>query len=264
MIKFTKIDSILNFVSSAIKEQEDVPQLLQWANQAYRKLHLPNIQYDLKTVVVEVANHKATLPTDVKKIVGVWYTTAPLPETSYDIVVEVDNVDRSVILQQQLLLSSPWKNTFVPLRYIGQNRSSLIDENLYCNRCGNGFSIDSSLKCITVDVDDTSLILEYYATMKDTDCSILVPDDVDLLTGLAYHASSKLFMDRADRNMEGAANRSREYLMLSQNHLNRFRGKMHLMNLQPSLHEQFRKSRFDSDNYWKYQRNYNFNRKSIS
>jgi len=71
MFKYIKLDSILNFVSPMVKEQADSPQLLQYANQAYRKLSLPNIQYDLKTVLLEVVDHKAKLPKDVKSLLPI-------------------------------------------------------------------------------------------------------------------------------------------------------------------------------------------------
>ena len=263
MIKFTKLDAVLNYVSKAVKEQADNPQLLQWANQAWRRLHLPNYQIDLKVVMVEVKDHKAELPDDVRKLVGVWYTQLPVPEDSYDIVVEVDKEKKMVILQQQLLLSSPWFKSFNPLRYLGQNKSAIIDEGLYNDSCFSGFSVDPGLKCLTVDVDDTSLVLEYYCTLKDEDCNILVPDNVNLLEGLGAYASAMVYRDRRDRNMEGAANLYASYLQVSQTLLNRFRGQVHLMNFTPALHEAFRKSRFDVDAYWKEQRNYHFVRKTI-
>lgn len=260
MIKYIKLDSILNYVSSAVKEQTDTPQILQYANQAWRKLQLPNVQYDLKVESVTVENHKAVLPTDIKKIVGIWYTTVPYSDISYDIIVENGDQENKVVLQQQLLLSSPnfwrWVETWKPLYYLGQNKSALIDNNLYCKNCGFGFSINSDLTCLTIDINDCQLIIEYYSTLKDEDCNILIPDDSTLLEGLAAYASAMVFKEKKDRNMEGASQNYLSYLQLSQNLLNRFRGKVHLSNVQPSLHEQLRNRRFNFEGaYWKYQRN---------
>lgn len=255
MFKFVKLDSVLNFVSSYVKENFDTPQILQWANQAYRRLEMPGIQYDLKTVCIPVENHKATLPNDVRKVVGIWFTQQPIPEQSYNIVVEVDNEDKSVILQQQLLLSSPWVNTFVPLSYKGQNRQAIIDEQLYCKDCGYGFSLDSSMKCLTLDIADGDVIIEYYAILKDDDCNILIPDDPTLQEGLSAWASHKAWEDLSDRRVEAARERSLYYMQLSQNLINRFRGKVHLMNVQPSLYEKFRQQRFETSGHWTYKRN---------
>lgn len=255
MFKFVKIDSVLNFVSSYVKENFDTPQILQWANQAYRRLEMPGIQYDLKTVVVPVENHKATLPNDVRKVVGIWFTEQPIPEQSYNIVVEVDNEDRSVILQQQLLLSSPWVNTFVPLSYKGQNRKAIIDEQLYCKNCGYGFSLDSSMKCLTIDIADGDVIIEYYAILKDDDCNILIPENINLQEGLANYASAMAFKELSDRRLESSNQKYLQYLQMSQNLLNRFRGQIHLMNVQPSLYEKFRQQRFETSGHWKYKRN---------
>lgn len=261
MIKYIKLDSILNYVSSAVKEQTDTPQILQYANQAWRRLQLPNIQYDLKVAVLEVNNHKATLPSDLKRIVGMYYTTVPMPDTSFDLVIEVDDIERKVMLQQQLLLSSPWSETFRPLQYVGQNRSAIIDNDLYCKNCGYGFSVDAELKCLTIDKGDSQsepydLIIEYFATISDEDCNILIPDNENLKMGLAAFASALVFRDMADRRIENSQNRYADYLTQSQNLLNRFRGQYHLMNVQPALHEQFRNRRFSKEGaYWNYNRN---------
>lgn len=261
MIKYIKLDSILNYVSSATKEQTDTPQLLQYANQAWRRLQLPNVQYDLKVAVLEVNNHKAKLPSDVKRIVGIYYTKVPLSDTSYDLVVEVDGIDKKVMLQQQLLLSSPWRDTFMPMQYVGQNKSAIVDNGLYCKDCGYGFSVDAELKCLTIDsgnsqTDPYDIVIEYYSNLTDEDCNILIPDSETLKQGLAYHASAMIWRDMADRRMEGAQARYADYLAQSQNLLNRFRGQYHLMNVQPALHEQFRNRRFNKDGaYWNYYRN---------
>jgi len=262
MFKYIKLDSVLNFVSPMVKEQADSPQLLQYANQAYRKLSLPNIQYDLKTVILEVVDHKAKLPKDVKKILSLWYTSIPLPPDQYTIVVDLNEEERIVTLQQQLFLSSTWANeSLMPLHYLGQNKSALIDDSLYCKDCGYGFSVDSSLSCLTIDLPDTTLVMEYMATMADEDCNLLIPDNPTLQEGLAAYSSAMIFKDLADRGKEGANNRYMSYLQLSQNLLNKFRGQIHLMNIQPALYEKFRQKRFDvPGNFYQYKRNPSFRR----
>lgn len=258
MQDYVKIDACLSYMTNAVKEQADQLQLLQYASQAWRSIEMP-AKYEIRFCLVEVSDHRASLPSDVKQIKYVGYTDEMIPDNGLYQWVEVDNERRAVFLQQTLMLTeNAYINSFRPLYYLGQNRSKLIDRELWCSQCEIGFSVDAKLKCLTIDIPDTVLLIGYYALLKDEDGDFLVPNDPDLLAGLAAKASAMVFRDMADRRMEGTFNREQHYNVIAAQKIGEFKGAQHARNFNPQLHQRLKQNRFNGLNrghYWQHRRN---------
>ena len=193
MNKYVPLDAVLNYVPEVLKDDTDTVQLLSWANQAYRDFNLPS-QTELKTVLIDVVSHKAKLPNDVKLIVDVLYSSVLWDGTT----TALQNFgDYRVIVYQEIYFGSTYYLNSKPLKYKGQNRAPLIDDNLYCRTCEIGFTIDKTMSCLTIDLADGEVTLIYYAPVKDEQGNILIPDDPALMEGLSWHIQSRYWLNRS-------------------------------------------------------------------
>lgn len=194
MYKYTQFDAILNFIPKSVKADEDALQLKSYAAQAYKMFKLP-FQQDLKTVLIEVKDHKAFLPNDVLKIWTVFYTEDIISDAVNTLLQ--DYGDSRLVVYQEIFFSSTHFRSMRQLHYKGQNRQLLIDESLYCNSCKIGWSVDKNLSCLTIDLPDGEIALIYASPVRDESDNMLIPDDPKLLEGLAQYALSKYWLNKA-------------------------------------------------------------------
>lgn len=255
MIKFVKIDAVLNHIANVVKDDEDTLQLISWANDQYRNYELP-IRYDLQYALIDVINHKAKLPDDVHRIIDILYSPS-YPDTNIQTVLK-DFGDYRLIIAQEIFFGSPYWATFRPIKYKGQNRAALIDEDIYCKdkNCEIGFSVDASLSCLTIDLIDGEIMIEYFTTVKDENNNILIPNDTDLLKGLAAYAESQYWKNKAYAHEERAYQFYMDNLSISNTLLNKFRGKMLLRNINVKDQNEFvfkrNKPNYTNNNRQKY------------
>lgn len=235
MYKYVPLDAILNYIPEVVKQDVDTVQMLVWANQAYRDFNLPS-QLELKTALIDVVSHKAKLPNDVKLVVDVLYSSVQWDGT---LTALQDFGDYRVIVYQEIYFGSTYYLNAKPLKYKGQNRAALIDDNLYCRTCEIGFTLDKTMQCMTIDLADGEITLVYYAPVKDENGAILIPDDPALMEGLSWHVQSKYWLNKAYTHEEMAYKFHEAAEMKARTMLSKFRGKDILRNIDSDKHQSF-------------------------
>ena len=234
MIKYTTVDAVLNFIPQAMLNDTDTTQIKSWVYQAYREYSLPFTE-KTKVVVVSIKNHKGRLPADVMRIVEVRYTKESLP-AGYE-TIEIG--DDKYLIYQQIYFSEPDKFMHMkPLLYIGQMRGELISQDIYCNECKFGFTVDEFLQCITIDAEDGDVVI-VYRTAVESNGEFLIPDDSTLLTGLSRYAEANYWKEKTFSHEQNAGNLYQLAMQEATNLLTKFKGKRLLASINPSRHREF-------------------------
>ena len=236
MIKYAPLDAIINYIPQAIRRDTDLIQIKSWALQAYRQYNLP-FQYEIKYVVVDVTDHKVVLPDDVVRLVDIRYNPY-YPDDNITTIVR-DYGDYRLIIAQEIFFGSSLYANSRPLKYLGQNRSALIDESMYCDKCEVGFSIDHSLTCLTIDVTDGSIIIGYLSMVRDENDSLLVPDHPDLFQGLSHYVQAQYWLDKSYTHTENAFNFHTHNSVQAERLLNRFKSRRLMASLNADKHNMF-------------------------
>lgn len=236
MIKYTSLDAVVNYLPDAVRKDLDLLKIKFHANQAYRRFDLP-FQKEIQYAVIDVVNHKAILPSGLVRIVEMRYN--PFYPDSDVLTVLKDYSDYRLIVSQEVFFGSTYYSNSRPMRYLGQNRSAMIDENMYCNTCDVGFSVNSELNCLTVDVADGSIIVGYWTNVYNDNDELVIPDHPDLLLGLAYWIQCQYWLNKAASHTENAMNLYRETSRLAEVHLNNFRSKRLFASLNVKKHNEF-------------------------
>jgi len=235
MNKYVPLDAVLNYVPEVVKQDVDTVQMLSWANQAYRDFNLPS-QLELKVVLIDVVSHKAKLPSDVRLIVDVLYSQVQNDGT---VTALQDFGEYRVIVYQEIFFGSTYYLNGKPLKYKGQNRAALIDESLYCRTCEIGFTLDKTMTCMTIDLADGEVTLVYYASVKDENGNVIVPDDPALMEGLSWHIQSRYWLNKSYTHEEMAYKFHTDAMVKAKTMLDKFRGKEILRAIEPDRHKNF-------------------------
>lgn len=235
MIKYTPINTVLNYIPDSIRRDLDALKVMFYANTAYRRFNLP-FQKKLEYAVLDVVNHKVVLPDDLLKIAEIRYN--PYNPDTDTLTVLKDFGDYRLIVSQEIFFGSTFYTESRPLRYLGQNRTSLIDESMYCNNCDIGFSVNAELTCLTIDLPDGTIIMGYWTDVTNGE-NLLVPDHSDLLLGLAHFVQAQYWMEAMSTHTDNAINLYREHSRLAEIHLNQFRAKRLFASANIRKHNEF-------------------------
>lgn len=198
MIKYSSLDSVLNFIPLSIQEEVNATQLKSWAYQLFKQSNL-DWKYNIVAEIIEINSHKAILPDDA---LDIKYVAQVVDITDFESFITLDypnlldGDDRRLIIAQQQLLSSSLYERLVPLKYIGTNKA--FHHLAYCSECTIGWSVDKQLKCITIDLEEGHLLVFYKTLVKDN--HILIPNDPTLLQAMSYYAQAMYWQDKAVRN----------------------------------------------------------------
>ena len=241
MIPYTGVSAVLNYIPQAMLNDVDPVQIQSWVYQAYREYQLPFTE-DTKVAILNVQNHKAKLPADVLRITEVLYSQESYPTApGYDTVVIGEN---KLLMYQQIFFEDPqgFFKRMKPLMYLGQMRGSLITEELYCNTCKLGFSVDARMQCLTIDANDGALTIVYKTPVKEGS-EFLVPDDSTLLRGLSAFAQSEYWREKAFSHEQNSFQMQQNAMAEATNLLQKFKGKRMLAGFNPAKHREFLFSR---------------------
>ncbi len=237
MVKYTNIDAVFNLLPNVIKQDVDTLQVKSWAYQAYRDFSLPFAD-TLKVAVVDVVGHKAVLPKDIRRIVGVFFsdTSAVLDDEVRTLLQ--DYGDSRLIVYQEIFFSSRYFRDSIPLAYKGQMRSEVIDSDLYCSNCEIGFSVDSTITCLTIDVADGEVSVVYLSPATQ-DGEFIIPDDIALLQGLSFYVQAQYWLEKAYAHEDAAYKFHLDATQRAHSLLMKFRGKQLLKAVNPLKHNYF-------------------------
>lgn len=235
MIKYTTLDAVLNYIPRPIIGEYDTLQLKSWMIQFYRTREM-RTQEAMTCATIEINQHKAVLPKDLKRIIDVRYQDET-PETITIKTKEID-VDKLLIYQQLFFEESYYVNA-LPLRYIGQNRSPLIDKELWCADCSVGFTVDSMLSCLTITYPEGTALLVYTTDVKDANDNILIPDDSTLHLALSWAVQANYWNEKKFSHEANSANYHQDALTKAQGLYNNFQSKRLRAGINPNRHNEF-------------------------
>lgn len=228
MTKFVPIDAILNYIPETIKEEESHQQLKSWAFQSYSLLNF-EFRWEYNYAIIPFENHKACLPTDALRIAYVGFSRFDYQDTINPYFTSnypngLDENDKRLIIYQQVWQDKSMIEMYRPLRYVGSSPDLLTNDcvNLVCKDCYINFSFDKMLKNVTID-EAEGYLLVIYGTNAKTEDGLIIPNDSNLLQGLAYYAQAQHWLNRASRHEANGFNMVSQLLELSKNLITRFK-----------------------------------------
>lgn len=233
----TSIDAIFSRLAIPHGEYDDL-DIQEWVMQG---LDMANIQtaYQREMVVLPVVNHKAKLPTGLVQITIV--TTpideAPTPEEVAEMsdcqidYINKEQVDRTqqygIINNYNLFVGSNYFNKYFTVLRLA-NRSLM--GKFHCSTCPNlhsncelEYTLDPAGNIIT-SFEEGTICLGYLKHATDKDGKFLIPDEENLIQGLAAYATAKYWEIRYNMNQDGAERRYERYMITAQNLLAKARG----------------------------------------
>ena len=192
MLQFIELDAVLNYVSSGIREEYNIPQLMSWA---YHGLsHINTIErYERIKCLLEVCSHKVQLPDELVSINGVRYVPDnPMQSENCcnECIEEVKEEKECccIFINHRLFIESQWHiKDFTPMRYMGNARSK------WCKTCPDAHNISCSLtytvdidKMLTASTQEGWICLDYMIVPK-REGKTIIPDDVSTLSRRLYN-----------------------------------------------------------------------------
>lgn len=235
MVKYTTIDAVLNYLPGKLLNQVDTGQVRSWVYQAYRMFEYMPEAEEMKTATIAINQHKAVLPDNLKRILSIKYSSLLPPFQRY----EIEELDQDKLLvYQKIFFDSDYWLSAKPLRYRGQMRVPIINEDLYCSECAVGFTIDSSLTCLTIDHADGQVLL-VYSVAAEKDGEPILPDDTHLLMGLSHFVQAQYWNEMTYSHEANSVQLSQQHLLQAVELFNRYRGKRMGARINPVAHNEF-------------------------
>lgn len=213
MIKFVPISAVHNYVSDIVKQTTAPDTMTSWALQSYNRIQTLGDK-EIVVIPIEIVNHKAYLPNDVVLIHDVVYTEASAAAISSLLSKEV-LVDKLLLYQRVIYENLPQLYGAMRLHYLGQNKAAIIDNELYCNHCSRGFSLNHEMTCMTIDFADGTACLVYERKIVNNG-NYLIPDDSTLLLGLASFIEATYWKNKMYSHEQNALNFYQEALQRSE------------------------------------------------
>jgi hypothetical protein len=236
MIKHVPIEAAFNYVPQIIKENTSPADLKSWMFQAYRGLTVLG-ELETEVTTINVSNHHAYLPDDVVLVREVLFSDTPLGYIS-DLVVREIDTDKLLVYQKILFNDDMNRYQLLPLKYKGQSKAAIIDSELFCRKCEVGFTLDKTMKCMTIDYVEGEVTLVYSRYTQD-DGELLIPDHTKLLQGLAQYAIAMFWMNRQYSHEANASNFYESALMKAENLLNAYESSIRMRQVDVSSQRQF-------------------------
>lgn len=222
MYKYENIKKVLTYLPSVILEEESEPNCIKWALQAYRS-NVRNIHTtdDVKFCIMQINNHKTTLPVGFKKFIEVIYMDRLPDDTLSDsntifLQPDINGIYTTVFSR---IFWQYFKPTSSLMRYIGTS-SSYFDNgclNVLCDDCGIGFSVSKDGTSLTIDTDEGYVAMLYTANIQNDNGDYLVVDNDVLWQALAAYITAMHFKDRSLRKEDGTHNMFIEHLTMANN-----------------------------------------------
>jgi hypothetical protein len=192
--KYIPIDAVLYNLSLDIAPPfYNEHKFKEWAIRGYRKLNLKE-KFAEKVSLIQIVEHKAQLPEDVKYINQIAYKdNFTVEDQSILNVLGLGDVEQTYINPQnwiqRLKKVGPWKpmkrstNSFIYTVNL-QNNIFPDLENIEC--CDHEYTIDQGL-CLTSTLRNGFIWISYLAYATDDKCRVLIPDDEDLKDAIGHY-----------------------------------------------------------------------------
>lgn len=213
MYKYVNIKKVLNFVPSGLLQEESESTILKWALRGYiNNVRNKNTREQSFLGISKIKDYKASLPNGFKGIYDACYFDT-FPKDVFktgenggnNTIYLQDNFDGNKVTVFQAIVFTQIYHRGTAMRYAGQNKDLVYNKclTLLCQDCIN-FSISRDYTTMTIDMEEGYVAYLYQSTIQDEVGNFLVPDDIELLQGLAYFAEAMHYQDRRFRKDQGA------------------------------------------------------------
>lgn len=234
MKKYVGLDSVLRGIPSTIINELDTTTIKSWAIEFFRRFTIPTLDEEVVPVAIIIEDHKAKLPDDIVRVLDVRY------RSEFPVNYRVKDIDPDkLLIYQRIFFEGDYFNLAKPLKYIGQHRGSLIEEELWCNDCADGFSVDAMMRCLTTTMADGNVLLIYTRYVSDENGNLLIPDDSVLRSAISYFVQSMYWEERKFSGVANAHNYQNDALMKATMMANRFKAETLQAGIDPDRHRSF-------------------------
>lgn len=218
MINYIDINAVLPSIAKTVREEDSIPNLLSYILEGYRLLDSP-AHTEETVVVLEVKDHKTSLPSGIKKINFATYMSSNPTEEDESTITDVQSVTIDLatstgstecvgnyILSHRLfLLSNYFNNNFSRMKYVGTSEFVCTDcINRFCHDCSETFSVDKN-RILNTSFKDGFVCLSYETEVK-RDGKFQIVDHPDIRYYLARFAELEHFRNRAYSQETNAIN----------------------------------------------------------
>lgn len=195
--KYISIKSVLFNLSLIIDERYwNEINIMEWATSALRTMNIIPLLED-KVKVIELCEHKATLPSDMRFLTQVAYYDSTLPLVTLD-----DSVATTYPWVNMRLSSSPFA------------LSICLDKSItQCTHCTHHYSLSPDMT-LTSSARNGSLMVAYKSFPVAEDGSALIPDDETLKQALLNYVLYNYWMVKYQMKEEGADQRMQFHLSM--------------------------------------------------
>lgn len=235
MITYISLKNILTKIPSALIDESDEIEFLDWFMDALKQLPQV-IQYQPKIEIFEIVSGKVILPKYIKQINNIYYQFCePTKSECLELIPEAADLNPNVCkptITYQMFLDSPfYKNNFTLLKYIGQDKSLLSTNcpNLGC--ASTETFVITAEKVMYLSLQSGWLCINYDAPVCNEYGELLIPDNQNIIEFLVNYAIFKHWENRKFLKEEQANNFSQEYLQRAEIALRKARGDHFLKNI---------------------------------
>lgn len=210
MNRYISLDNIFNYIPNSIRSIEnDDDQLKSWAMQGFRLFNQENLRYVEDFQFIEVKNHQANIPIEVKSIISAEWLVEDILLQIEDYIEEHPEFDVTYFNTN----TDRYKNLF---KHLDRVDSKAYD--YYCNiqDCRYIYSITDSL--LQTPVNATGCIaLKYWTEYKKGQEVVLKEKPEVLWHFLAKFAEAKHWENRAGYKEQGAQQMATQRLIEAHN-----------------------------------------------
>jgi len=206
--KYIPINSVLYDLSLTLDDRyKNETKMLEWIAHGLRQIPLESLLEE-KVALLEVTNHKATLPDDFRSLTQIAYYL-PTAVTLID-ASELDLPENYEVTYRAY--SYPWKA--MRLSSSPYHNSICLNNSLYnCEACEHSFSISPSM-VITTTLNSGTILVAYKAYPKDENGLLLMPDSESLKEALFHYALYRHWLSKYQMKEEGSEARLKLHLSM--------------------------------------------------
>lgn len=201
---YTSIKSVLYDLSLTVDDRYwNEAKMAEWAHRALRMVHTDQ-SLETKVTYLEVCEHKAILPTDLKFLTQIAYT-----DTSTDLALQGEITALNLPVESGLSNSLNQFNTIawkaMRLTSNPYHASICLNKTIsMCTDCQHEFSISKDL-ILTTTLTNGVIMLSYLAWPKDADGYALIPDNEYLKEALFHYILYRYWLSKSMMMEEGSA-----------------------------------------------------------
>lgn len=209
---YISIKSVLFELSLTIEERYwNETTMLEWASRAIRQMNL-ELALEQVPVVLQVCEHKAQLPSDLKYLTQVMYKVS----SSEGMTLQEVEADLALPQTSELLTStgvvSNWKWAAMRLSTSPFHNSICLDEKiLHCADCKYEFSVSPSL-VLTTNMRNGTIMVAYLRYPVDEDGLPLIPDNEVVKEAILHYVLYRYWTSKYQMKEDGADGRVKFHL----------------------------------------------------